>query len=149
MESYVVWLIMGLALIAAELVTGTFFLLVLGVAALTGSLAAYFGADFFAQAVLACVVCVAGVFMVNHWRNKKKDAAPGSNNIDYGQSVVFESWRNESARIGRVQYRGASWDAHVLDGAAVQANDVLYICGTEGAQLQVSQSKPKLEKGRS
>jgi membrane protein implicated in regulation of membrane protease activity len=142
MESYVVWLIMGLVLIAVELTTGTFYLLVLGIAAMAGSVTAYLGGSFSIQAVVASVIGVAGVFVVNHWFKNRKDLTKGTNNMDLGQSVIFECWTNEAARMARVKYRGASWDAQLVGDAAVRANDSLFICGREGSQLQVSPSKP-------
>ena len=148
MESYVLWIVAGFVLVAAELITGTFYLLVLGVAAFAGALAAYLGASDFVQAILASGVGVAGVFLVNHLRRSRKDLAPGSNNMDLGQPVFFESWTNEAARLARVKYRGASWDAHVAGEALTKANDVLYICGSESGQLQVSPTKMNIEKGK-
>ena len=46
METYLVWLAAGFVLVIAELVTGTFFLLVLGIAAFAGSATAWFGLEF-------------------------------------------------------------------------------------------------------
>lgn len=46
MEDYLVWLIAGLILVSAELITGTFFLLFLGIAALLGAAVAWFGTPF-------------------------------------------------------------------------------------------------------
>ena len=45
-DSFLVWLIAGFALVIVELVTGTFYLLVLGVAAFAGAGLAYAGAVF-------------------------------------------------------------------------------------------------------
>jgi membrane protein implicated in regulation of membrane protease activity len=148
MESYVIWIVVGFVLVAVELTTGTFYLLVLGSAAFAGALAAYLGVDYSVQAIIASVVGVVGVFLVNHWRRSHKDLAPGSNNIDLGQSVIFESWSNEAARFARVRYRGASWDVHVVGEAPAKANDALYICGSEGGQFQVSPTKINIEKGK-
>jgi len=142
MESYLLWLICGLVLVTAELITGTFYLLVLGLAALVASAVGYFGGSFAVQAVCASVVAVIGVIVVNRWRRNRKDQPQGTNNMDVGQPVVFEAWTNEAARLARVKYRGASWDAHLMGDAAARADDVLYICGAEGSRLQVSPSKP-------
>ena len=46
MEPYWWWAIVGIALAIAELITGTFYLLVIGIAALVGALAAYLNYSF-------------------------------------------------------------------------------------------------------
>jgi len=53
------WLIAGFILIIVELVTGTFYLLVLGIAALVGAGVGYASGAFVWQAVAAAVVAVA------------------------------------------------------------------------------------------
>jgi membrane protein implicated in regulation of membrane protease activity len=142
MDSSVIWLILGLILVTVELIAGTFYLLVLGVSALAGSLAAYLEFGFSVQAILASLVGVVGVFIVNRWRGNRKYFPQGTNNMDIGQPVVFESWTNETARLARVKYRGTSWDAHLMGNVGAQVNDVLYICGADGSRLEVSSSKP-------
>ena len=142
MESYLVWLVCGLALIIAELATGTFYLVVLGIAALVGSAVGWSGGGFSAQAIAASAIAVIGVVVVNRWRRSQKRARHGGNNIDIGQAVVFEAWVNESARLARVKYRGTSWDAILTGNDSVKANDMLYICGSDGSRLQVSPAKP-------
>ena len=142
MESYLIWLLCGLALVIAELMTGSFYLLVLGIAALVGSAIGYFGGSFSAQAVCASLVAVIGVIVVNRWRRNRKGAPKGANNMDIGQPVTFEAWVNETARLARVKYRGASWDALLVGDRAVRSADILYICGADGSQLKVSTEKP-------
>src|ERR1019366_6038699 len=60
METYLVWLAAGFVLVIAELVTGTFFLLVLGSAAFAGSATAWFGLGFWGGALWAAAGGVAG-----------------------------------------------------------------------------------------
>jgi len=141
MEAFGVWMLIGLALTITELITGTFYLLVLGVAAFAGSFTAYSGYGFLVQAMITGIIGVGGVHAVNRWRRRQKKSQPGDNNMDIGQPVVFESWVNEQERLARVKYRGTTWDAHLTGDAIVQANDVLYICGTDGNQLKVEPPK--------
>lgn len=68
METYLIWLVAGFVLVIAELVTGTFFLLVLGIAAFAGSAMAWFGLGFWLEALCAATVAVAGVFWVRQDR---------------------------------------------------------------------------------
>ena len=50
------WAIVGIAHVIAELITGTFYLLVIGIAALVGALAAYLNYSFGIQAVTAAAI---------------------------------------------------------------------------------------------
>ena len=56
MEPYWWCAIVGIALVIAELITGTFYLLVIGIAALVGALAAYLNYSFGIQAVTAAAI---------------------------------------------------------------------------------------------
>jgi len=56
MEPYWWWAIVGIALVIAELITGTFYLLVIGIAALVGAPAAYLNYSFGIQAVTAAAI---------------------------------------------------------------------------------------------
>ena len=64
MSDYWWWAIGGIALIIAELITGTFYLLVLGIAALAGAAVAYAPYSFWTQAVVAAAIAIAGVVWV-------------------------------------------------------------------------------------
>src|SRR3970282_565126 len=56
MEAYLIWLLAGLALVITELITGTFYLLVLGVAAFGAGAAAWLGGGFPLQGISAAAV---------------------------------------------------------------------------------------------
>ena len=139
MENYHYWLIAGFVLVITELVTGTFFLLVIGIAAFVAAAAAYLGAGFWAQAIIASVVAVAGVVLVS----KRKLGAPDTSgasggSLDIGQSVTFESWVSETDGLARVNYRGSTWDAIVIGDRAGGDRPVYFIYGMEGNTLRVS-----------
>ena len=70
MDAYLVWLLLGLALVIVELLTGTFYLLVLGVAAFGAGAVAWFGGGFAAQAIAAAAVALVGADLV-HARHHK------------------------------------------------------------------------------
>jgi len=136
MATYLLWAIAGFILVIAELLTGTFYLLVFGVAALVGALVAYLGGAFWLQVVFTAAASLIGVYLVHAWWQKHPKDSKSENSLDVGQTVVFESWVNESGKIARVKYRGSSWDAKV-DGSP-QANDVLTIQSAENGVLHVS-----------
>ena len=140
MEGYLWWAVAGIALVIAELVTGTFYLLVIGIAALAGAAASYMNHSFWVQAVVAAAVAAAGVVLVTRYRANQA-AVPSGAALDVGQSVVLDSWVSEKDRLARVRYRNALWDARVLDEQAVEAGQVLYIRNAEGSTLYVSRTR--------
>jgi len=54
----------------------------------------------------------------------------------------FENWIDAGARLARVRYRGASWDARVDGGEAVEPGALLYVVATEGNTLRVAAKHP-------
>jgi membrane protein implicated in regulation of membrane protease activity len=140
MEAYLIWLLAGLALVIAELITGTFYLLVLGVAAFGAGAAAWLGAVFPLQAITATAVAGVGVYLVHAYR--ARNAAQQMQSIDAGQPASFESWVDQAAGLARVRYRGASWEARLEGGDAPQPGAVLYVLAAEGNTLKVSARRP-------
>ncbi len=143
MELWLIWVVAGFALVIAELVTGTFYLLMIGLGAFAAAAAAWLGANELVQALVGSVVAVVGSFLVHHWHAAQRKGATGSNLLDRGQPVVLEGWANEAARIARVRYRGAFWDARLAradDNPAPGAT--LYIESQDGNTLIVASAKP-------
>ena len=141
MQEDFLWAILGLALVIIELLSGTFYLLMLGIAAFGAALAAWLGQPFGVQAVVAAVVAAAGCYGVHayHAKNLKGQMSP----IDAGQPASFESWIDEGARLARVRYRGASWDAKLEEGAEAAApGSMLYVLRTDGNTLKVTARRP-------
>jgi membrane protein implicated in regulation of membrane protease activity len=132
MDISLTWLIAGFILIIAELMTGTFYLLVLGIAALVGA-----GVW---QAIGAAIVAVAGVIWVNQY--KKKMAPKRMQGLDFGQPAAFDSWVNKSAGHARVKYRDALWDAQIAGDASGEPGEIFYITSVDGSTLKVSKTRP-------
>src|SRR5690348_15508493 len=114
MQPHVYWILVAIALVVVELLSGTFYLLVLGIAASGGAALAYLGLPLSAQAGFATAVAIVGVILVHRYRVRHVPGAPGGNAIDIGQRVTLESWINEAEGIARVSYRGTLWDARVI-----------------------------------
>jgi len=140
MEAHLLWLLLGLALVIVELLTGTFYLLVLGAAAFGAGAAAWLDAAFPAQVITAVVVAGVGAYFVHAYRarNAAQQMAP----IDAGQPANFEAWVDQPAGLARVRYRGASWEARLEGGEAPQPGAVLYVLAAEGNTLKVSARRP-------
>jgi len=143
MEPYVAWIVAGFLLVIVELLTGTFYLLVIGVGAFAGAAVAWAGGGYLAQAVGACAVALVGAALVRRWHaTQQKDSGAKDNFLDLGQPVVFESWVDALSRTARVQYRGTSWDAKVAAGTHAEAGTTLIINGQDGSTLYVGAVPP-------
>ena len=140
MDTYLIWLVAGFGLVIVELLSGSFYLLMLGVAAFGGAAVAYAGQGFGAQAVVAALLAVAGCYGVHlhRARNSKEQMA----SVDAGQPANFESWIDEGGGLARVRYRGASWDAQVDGTGALQEGALVYVLKIEGHRLEVSRQRP-------
>ena len=136
MATYLLWAIAGFVLIIVELMSGTFYLLVLGIAALVGAAAAFAGAAVWVQVIVAAAAALIGIYAVHRRYSTRPKAGHSSNSLDIGQTVVLESWVNQAAGMARVRYRGSSWDAKV--DAAAATDDVLVIKAQENGVLHVS-----------
>ncbi len=132
----VVWLVAGFVLVIVELMTGTFYLLIFGVAALLAAAAAWAGASFAVQAIVATIVAIVGSFVVRQ-RRLSLQGTGDNTPMDVGQAVVFETWVDEASRIARVRYRGAPWEAEVAAGATPAAGNMLTISDVRGNRLVV------------
>ena len=117
METYLLWIVVGFVLVIVELLTGTFYLLVIGVGAFAGAAVSWAGGGFLAQAVGASAVALGGVWLVNRWHRANRRSSPKDDFLDLGQPVVLESWVDEQAGMARVKYRGTAWDARTAAGA--------------------------------
>lgn len=111
------WLLAG-ALIAAELVSGTFYLLMVAVGFVAAALSAHADASLTLQFSVAALVS-GGLVVV--WRSLKKggDTNPTATanhdlNMDIGEIVDVPRW-NENGTC-QVKYRGASWQVSLHSG---------------------------------
>ena len=142
MEEYLGWAVIGMTLVIVELLTGTFYLLVLGIGAFGAAIAAHLGQDFPLQVTIGALIAGAGCYGVHVYR--AKNAAQQMAPVDAGQPASFETWVDQRARLARVRYRGASWEAIVEDdGAAPESGAVLYVQATHGNTLKVTARRPE------
>src|SRR5712672_1804924 len=106
METWLIWLVVGFGLVIAELLTGTFYLLVIALGFFAAAVCDSLGANVLVQAVVGSAVALVGAWLVHHWHETHRAKDEGrANLLDRGQAVVVEGWSNESAGIARVRYR--------------------------------------------
>jgi membrane protein implicated in regulation of membrane protease activity len=106
------WLLAGAA-IAVELLTGTFYLLMLALGMAGAAVAAHLGAGTVVQLLVAAGLGGGAVVAWHHIRKKRPSdlsaRAQRSVNLDVGETVQIDSW--EADGTASVKYRGANWTA--------------------------------------
>jgi membrane protein implicated in regulation of membrane protease activity len=132
------WWIFAAVLVGAELLTGTFYLLAVGVAVALGGVAAFAGASLPVQFVVAGVLGVA-LTMIAHRLRLSRATPPPQPSLDVGQSVRIETWNSDGT--ARVNYRGTNWDAE-LAAPDVPHAATMYIVATRGSRLILSDRRP-------
>ena len=142
MQPALAWVLAGLLLVVVELMTGTFYLLILGIAAMIGALIAYLDQPFWMQALIAAIAAIAGGALVNRYHRAANASSPKDISNDIGEKVTIESWVSEAQRLARVRYRGTIWDAEVTGSDPIAADALLYVVATEGSRLKVSSAHP-------
>jgi len=140
MDPALAWAIVGMVLVIVELLSGTFYLLMLAVAAFGAALVAYFGLTFPVQCVVAALLAAAGCYGVHVYRARSApDRMPP---IDAGMPASFESWLDAGSRLARVRYRGATWDARVEGTDSVEPGATVFVLAADGNTLKVAKNRP-------
>ena len=117
-ESTLWWLLAGGA-VAVELLTGTFYLLMLAIGLVAAALAAHLGLSMPAQLVVAALFgggAVVGWHLLRQRRPKELPAAFNRDvNLDIGETVQITRWAPDGTT--QVKYRGAQWTAVPAPGS--------------------------------
>jgi membrane protein implicated in regulation of membrane protease activity len=121
------WIAAGL-LVAGELATGTFYVLMLAIGCVAAAIASYAGFEFLAQTMVAAVIGVGAVVIWHRLRPMTSArVSPEANrdiNLDIGEQVHVESWNAD--RTARINYRGSAWNARYIgEGAPVPGGHVI------------------------
>jgi len=129
------WVAAGIA-VAAELATGTFYLLMIALGLAAAAVAAHLGVGSSGQIVAAALVG-GGATAAWHWkRYRQPKSAPARENrdvnLDIGERVKVLEWGTD--RTARVPYRGSIWTARLAPGAPADAGDYV-VTAVEGNWL--------------
>ena len=136
MSSYT-WLIVAAILLATELASGTFYLLMLAIAAVVAWLAQWTGASFLVQAVVFLLASAILVTWVHRYR-KQKNRTPSTNAadmLDAGEIVTVSEWHNG---VGHTHYRGSVWQAVLQTPNEHPQTGEYRIVRFEGTRLMVT-----------
>ena len=109
------WGLIALALGIAELLTGTFYLLVLAAGCLGGAAAAWAGAGMPAQLLVTALLTVLGWVLLHRWHPARPRATRATADrdvvLDIGERVEVVAWNADGT--ADVAYRGARWRAEL------------------------------------
>ena len=111
-ESTIWWLLAGAA-VGIELVTGTFYLLMLAIGLGAAAIASHLGLALTGQLVTAALVGGGAVVLWHFLRGDQAGKTPAQSNtdvhIDIGEPVFVDIWNADGT--ANVKYRGANWSA--------------------------------------
>ena len=129
------WLLAGIA-VAAELTTGTFYLLMVALGFVAAALTAHAGFAVGPQLIAAAIVG-GGATALWHWKRwRDPQSAPVRENrdanLDIGERVQVSGWAADGT--ARINYRGSTWTARLQPGA-VAAPGTYLVAAVEGNWL--------------
>src|SRR3546814_13834878 len=116
----------------SEMVTGTFYLLLVALGLAASGAAAYAGLSLVWQIVSGLVVSLVGLVALHRHRQSKGHQPTQSDPgvvPDIGQSVMVDAWDDNG--LARVFYRGANWSARLDDEQTAQSGEhyIRYVQG--------------------
>jgi membrane protein implicated in regulation of membrane protease activity len=111
------WWIGAGVLVALELISGTFYLLMIALGCVAAAIARIAGAAADLQFAIAAFVALAAVLLLRRsrfGRRTRKEASKNPDvNLDIGQTLSVPAWHERRARVN---YRGAAWDVELAAG---------------------------------
>ena len=130
------WWVAAGVLVAAELASGTFYLLMLALGLAAAALAAHAGLPFSAQLLVAALVGGGAVVAWRLKRSRDGGAASSQTNrdvvLDVGEHVHVGRWNADGSAT--VHYRGAAWQAR-WQGPGAPSPGEHVIRGVDGNRL--------------
>jgi hypothetical protein len=120
METSTIWWVVAGITVAAELMTGTFYLLMLALGLVGAALAANAGTALATQIAVAAGVG-GGAVAIWRWLQVQTRRTPPAQanpdvNMDVGQLLQIEQWNTDGS--AQVHYRGAQWTVLHRPGVA-------------------------------
>jgi membrane protein implicated in regulation of membrane protease activity len=115
--STLLWLLAGIA-VAAERLTGTFYLLMVALGMMAAAIGAHLGFGIGGQLGAAAIVG-GGSTALWHWKRARQPRSAPSHenrdvNLDIGERVRVASWSADGT--ARIDYRGSTWTVRLKPG---------------------------------
>ena len=131
------WLILAGLLLIAELLSGTFYLLMLAVAALGAWVAMMLGVDFLTQTIVFLIGAAILTVLTRRYRYRinARNRPNLAENLDAGVILTVRDWDNG---IGRTYYRGTNWAVQLeTDDQAPLTDGSFRIVRLDGTRIRV------------
>lgn len=137
------WALFG-AFVIAELLSGTFYLLMLGLACAGGALSAHLGASVVFQVSASALLAVALALgpLPKALQARLSRSAKHLKSSDSGFKVRVDSIDPDGTPV--VTHRGAPWRVHLTAPATVAVGDFLVIERVDGVRLVCSIPTPSI-----
>ncbi|MBI3712386.1 MAG: NfeD family protein [Burkholderiales bacterium] len=141
MEAWTWWLVLAGLIVICELMTGTFYLLMISTGMFVAALVSLLGIGVQMQMLVAAVVSSGATLALHRsrfgWQGRSDAARDPNVNIDIGQQVRVDEWQEQSAGVfvARTKYRGAMWDVELRQSSGLAGMYV--IDAVEGSRLIV------------
>lgn len=143
MDDYVVWFVIGFGLVIAELLTGTFYLLVIAIAFGAGGVAALLGGSVVLQLATAAAFSLGGTLWLRQSRFgrrlRERATSDRVQNMDVGQTLRVDQWAPN--RTARANYRGATWDVELAPGEQAASGE--FVIREISANRLIVAAKPR------
>jgi membrane protein implicated in regulation of membrane protease activity len=127
MDAWIMWLILAALVLGLELITGTFYLIMISVGMAAAGIAALLGANMNLQAGVAAVVWIVCTIVLRKSRLGNPHSVQSEKdpnvNIDIGQTIKIDTWTDD--KTSRANYRGAMWDVELIHGEAVSGTYII------------------------
>ena len=141
METSTAWWILTGITIAAELLTGGIYLLMIALGLACGAIAAHLGLEPPMQIGIAAVVGVLAVLLCRRLRGRRAPELPASANpdlnLDIGETLHVPEWNSDGT--ARIPYRGSQWTV-VLRAGSMPAAGLYRVIEVHGNRLTVDKA---------
>jgi membrane protein implicated in regulation of membrane protease activity len=110
-------------LLVAELLSSTFYLLMIALALAGAGVASLAGASLTVQLLVAAILGFSGALLLRRLRSGRQQSEQPDplQNMDVGQTLQVDGWTG--SRTARANYRGAQWDVELAPGEEAQPGE--------------------------
>ena len=133
--NFISWLVFGVLFMLAEISSGAFYLLAIGLAFVYPAIGDLVGATTDTQLAALGAGVVAHVLIVMIWRRQRPAQTPGNTSSTVGESVEVIEWVDECS--ARVKHRGQVWEADKVRAEMPNASHGI-IKSVQGSRLIIS-----------
>lgn len=136
-----IWLVLGLVLLIAELISGTFVLVFLALGCFIAGIFSFFPPldEMFAmQLVLCSTISIVGTFV---FRKPLQNRFLKSITLkaDEGKEIIIDE-PIQPHHTARIRYQGTSWQATNIDAQILNKGDRVLIVGIDGNTLLIKKA---------